>query len=203
MKHLGFFPLCKNVLCLWRHLFWSVNLIKIWTDTLLCNLISDWTAWFHVSTQVDDSSDTRPFHVDPKGQGGQTTVKLILVMPTSCWAEFYCSEITPALGTLTKRYSHLVYNCWSTCNQDKDERMLWIYERAWLHACVHGVCASVNGSWSDQDILKAPLISWLLLKTLPDCLIVGVGRPWLLDFILIPVAGESYQQLHTRWLPLV
>ena len=54
------------------------------------------------------------------------------------------------------------------------------------------MCVRVlHGSWSDQDALKAPLISWSSLKTLLDRLIVGLGRPWLLDFILIPVADES------------
>ena len=52
-------------------------------------------------------------------------------------------------------------------------------------------CMSVHTSWSDQDALKASLISWSSLKTLLDCLIVGPGLPWLLDFILILVVDES------------
>ena len=65
----------KKVFCQWKHLYWStdiINIIKHWNVTHI--LQSDWTARFHVTTQVDDSSDTRPFHVDAKGWGGQTNL---------------------------------------------------------------------------------------------------------------------------------
>ena len=115
------------------------------------------------------------------------------------------SSITPTLATLRWRECHIVnqaltsyppclhkglspiYNyCWFICDWDQNGRILWIYKRARLH-----VCTSVHGSWLDQDALKAPLISWSSLKTLLDHLIVGLGRPWLLDFILILVTDES------------
>ena len=63
---LASFPMCKKVLCLWRHLFWSVNLMK--NCTVTCMLQSDWTTQFHATTQVNDS---RRFHIDVKGQGSR------------------------------------------------------------------------------------------------------------------------------------
>ena len=51
-----------------------VNLMKkIATSHVFCNLIELYD--FMRRAQVDDAIDTRPFHIDAKGWGSQTTSK--------------------------------------------------------------------------------------------------------------------------------
>ena len=47
-----------------------MNINEIATSHVFCNLIGPHD--FMRRVQVDDASDTRPFHVDAKGRGGQT-----------------------------------------------------------------------------------------------------------------------------------
>ena len=56
---------------------------------------------------------------------------------------------------------------------------------------LNGFAINVNGFFCKWFCFVMVLIPWSLLKTLLDCLIVGLRQPWLLDFILILVTDEN------------
>lgn len=43
---------------------------------VMYSLQSDWATQFHATAKVNDSSDIRPFYVDAKGRGSQSSTTL-------------------------------------------------------------------------------------------------------------------------------
>ena len=77
-----------------------------------CILQSNWATWFHATAQVNDSSDTRLFHIDVKERGGQTKVTLVTCNSVTLLAVFAVYEISH--GTF---YKSLANRQWSGSKQ--------------------------------------------------------------------------------------